>query len=194
MLRVGVIGPESTGKSTVCRELSERYGWCWVREYAREYVEALNRPYTYDDVLLIAHRQIDEVRNPFGTPSPITDKSSQSASPSDIVLYDTELIITKVWMEHVFGRVAPEVKQAIEQQPMDMYLILAPDIAAEPDPVRENLDKREYFFQWYIREVEQTGRPYAIIRGEGEIRTERCAEKIKSARRPLREESTAIRE
>ena len=97
-------------------------------------------------------------------------------------------------MEHVFGRVAPEVKQAIEQQPMDMYLILAPDIAAEPDPVRENLDKREYFFQWYIREVEQTGRPYAIIRGEGEIRTERCAEKIKSARRPLREESTAIRE
>ena len=163
MMRVGVIGPESTGKSTLCRQLSERYGYRWIKEYAREYVEALHRPYTYDDVLCIAHRQIDELQAPY---------------PEPIVLYDTELIITKVWMEHVFGQVAPEVEQAIRTQPMDLYLILTPDIAAEPDPVRENLDKREFFLDWYIREVQQTKQPYYLISGQGEARLQAAAEAI----------------
>lgn len=163
MMRVGVIGPESTGKSTLCRQLSERYGYRWIKEYAREYVEALQRPYTYDDVLCIARRQIDEL---------------QAAYPEPIVLYDTELIITKVWMEHVFGHVAPEVEQAIRTQPMDLYLILTPDIAAEPDPVRENLDKREFFLDWYIREVQQTKQPYYLISGQGEARLQAAAEAI----------------
>ena len=165
MIRVGIIGPESVGKSTVCRELSERYGWHWVREYAREYVEALSRPYSYDDVLRIAHRQISEL---------------QAAYDEPVVLYDTELIITKVWMQHVFGKVAPEVEQAIRDYPMDIYLILTPDIAAEPDSVRENLDKREYFLEWYIREVQQTKQPYYLVSGQGEERTTAAAEAIKA--------------
>ncbi|MBQ7531845.1 MAG: ATP-binding protein [Paludibacteraceae bacterium] len=163
MIRVGVIGPESTGKSTLCQQLSERYGYRWVREYAREYVEALQRPYTYDDVLYIAYRQVDEL---------------QAAYPEPVVLFDTELIITKVWMLHVYGKVAPEVERTIREQPMDLYLILTPDIAAEPDPVRENLDKREFFLEWYIREVQQTKRPYYLISGQGEARLQTAAEAI----------------
>lgn len=165
MVRVGVIGAESTGKSTLCKQLAEQYGYRWIKEYAREYVEKLDRPYTYDDVLRIAHRQIDEL---------------QATYDEAVVLYDTELIITKVWMEHVYGRVADEVTRAIQTQPMDLYLIPAPDITAEPDPVRENLDKREYFNEWYIREVKATGRPYSIIRGEGDERTRAAYEAIQT--------------
>ena len=163
MIRIGVIGPESTGKSTLCRQLAEQYGYRWVKEYAREYVEALSRPYTYDDVLCIARRQISEL---------------QAAYPEQVVLYDTELIITKVWMQHVFGKVAPEVEQAIREQPMDLYLILAPDIEAEPDPVRENLDKREFFHRWYIREVRLTKQPYCLISGQGDARLQAAIEAI----------------
>lgn len=156
MLRVGIIGAESTGKSTLCQQLSEQYGWLWIKEYARTYVENLRRPYTYDDVLHIARQQIAELGANYN---------------EQVILYDTELIITKVWMQHKYGKVAAEVEQAIREQPMDLYLILAPDIAAQPDPVRENLDRREYFFEWYIREVEQTKRPYCIIRGTGNARS-----------------------
>ena len=163
MIRIGVIGPESTGKSTLCRQLAEQYGYRWVKEYAREYVEALSRPYTYDDVLCIARRQISEL---------------QAAYPEHVVLYDTELIITKVWMQHVFGKVAPEVERAIQEQPMDVYLILTPDIAPEPDPVRENLDKREYFLEWYIREVQLTKQPYYLISGQGAARLQAATEAI----------------
>ena len=156
MLRVGIIGAESTGKSTLCQQLSEQYGWLWIKEYARTYVENLRRPYTYDDVLHIARQQIAELGTNYN---------------EQVILYDTELIITKVWMQHKYGKVAAEVEQAIREQPMDLYLILAPDIAAQPDPVRENLDRREYLFEWYIREVEQTKRPYYIIRGIGNARS-----------------------
>ena len=155
-MRVGVIGAESTGKSTLCKALSEQYGYRYIEEYARTYVENLRRPYTYDDVLHIARQQIAELGANYN---------------EQVILYDTELIITKVWMQHKYGKVAAEVEQAIREQPMDLYLILAPDIAAQPDPVRENLDRREYFFEWYIREVEQTKRPYCIIRGTGNARS-----------------------
>lgn len=155
MIRIGVIGPESVGKSTLCRQLSERYGYRWIKEYARTYVEQLSRPYTYDDVQSIAQRQISEIK---------------ASYPEKVVLYDTELIITKVWMEHVYGKVAEEVIEALRAYPMDKYLLLAPDLPAEPDPVRENLDKRQYFFEWYEREIQATGVPYTIIRGEGETR------------------------
>lgn len=165
MLKVGVIGAESTGKSTLCSRLSERYGYRWIKEYARTYVENLRRPYTYDDVLLIARQQIREL---------------QAAYDEPVVLFDTELIITKVWMQHVYGKVAEEVERALREQPMDLYLILTPDISAEPDPVRENLDRREYFFQWYIHEVKQTGRPYWLVCGQGEARTATAADAIRS--------------
>lgn len=162
MRRIGIIGPESVGKSTLCNTLSERCGYSWVAEYARGYVEALTRPYTYDDVCAIARRQIEELRQPLTFATRVGSK--------DVVLYDTELIITKVWMLHVFGKVAAEVEHYIQSQPMDLYLILMPDISAEPDPVRENLDKRDYFAQWYIREVERTRQPYYLISGQGEQR------------------------
>ena len=163
MVRIGIIGPESVGKSSLCRTLSERYGYRWIKEYAREFVEQLHRMYTSEDVLHIARQQIAELHTNF---------------PETVVLYDTELIITKVWMKHVFGKVAPEVEQAIQEQPMDMYILLTPDIPAEPDSVRENLDRREYFFEWYIREVKLTHRPYFIVSGEGEIRTYAANEAI----------------
>lgn len=155
MIRIGIIGPESSGKSTLCKVLHERYGYRWIKEYARTYVEQLSRPYTFDDVQRIAQRQISEIK---------------ASYPEKVVLYDTELIITKVWMEHVYGKVAEEVIEALRAYPMDKYLLLAPDLPAEPDPVRENLDKRPYFFEWYEREIQATGVPYTIIRGEGETR------------------------
>ena len=155
MIRIGIIGSESSGKSTLCKVLHERYGYRWIKEYARTYVEQLSRPYTYDDVQRIAQRQISEIK---------------ASYPEKVVLYDTELIITKVWMEHVYGKVAEEVIEALRAYPMDKYLLLAPDLPAEPDPVRENLDKRQYFFEWYEREIQATGVPYTVIRGEGETR------------------------
>ena len=167
MIRVGIIGPESTGKSTLCRQLSELYGYKWIKEYAREYVEALDRPYTRDDLDAIAAHLIHQVATTYDEP---------------VVLFDTELIIMKVWYVHKYGSVPDNVLRALRDYPMDMYLILTPDICAEPDPVRENLDKREYFLNWYIEEVKLTHRPYVLVSGQGSARTQAAAQAIESFR------------
>jgi nicotinamide riboside kinase len=54
-----IIGPESTGKSTLCLQLAEHYKTVWCPEFAREYLEKKGMDYTYDDLLTIAKRQIE---------------------------------------------------------------------------------------------------------------------------------------
>src|SRR6185312_14702126 len=57
--KIVVIGPESTGKSTLCEKLAEHYNTLWVPEYAREYLEKNGTEYSYDDLLIIAKGQIE---------------------------------------------------------------------------------------------------------------------------------------
>lgn len=152
MYRVGIIGPESTGKSTLATYLAHRYGGVLVSEYAREYMERLAPAYayTYEDVVAIAQQQVRELATP--------------RAESEVVFYDTELIITKVWFLHKYGKCPDFLLHAIEQYPMDVYLMCYPDMAWQPDPVRENPTIREYLFQWYEKEVQALGVPYYIIR------------------------------
>lgn len=150
MFRVGIIGPESTGKSTLAAYLAHRYEGVLVPEYAREYMKYLapSYGYTYDDVVAIAKQQL----------------SVLSSINSNLVVFDTELIITKVWFLHKFGRCPDFVEQALRDFPMDVYLLCYPDIPWLPDPVRENPDIREYLFDWYEREIQALNIPYYIIR------------------------------
>ena len=150
MYRIGIIGPESTGKSTLAEYLAHRYEGVLVPEYAREYMENLapSYGYTYDDVVAIAKQQL----------------SVLSSINSNLVVFDTELIITKVWFLHKFGQCPDFVEQALRDYPMDVYLLCYPDLPWLPDPVRENPDIREYLFDWYEREIQALNIPYYIIR------------------------------
>ena len=155
MLRIGIIGPESSGKSTLARQLADALGAFYVDEYAREYVEKLDRDYTYNDVVAIAKKQIEQLDADY---------------PSPIVLFDTELIITKVWFEHKYGTCPEFVDDYLSEHPLDFYLLCAPDLPFEPDPVRENPHIREELFARYLELVKQSAVPYSIITGTGEQR------------------------
>lgn len=148
-MRIGIIGPESTGKTTLARHLAGRCRGTWVPEYARTYVEQLDRPYTYADVETIARYQIEQLRADYGTAD---------------VFFDTELIITRVWFLHKYSTCPDWVDAAIRQYPMDHYLLLYPDIAWLDDPVRENGDIREELFEQYEEEILRTHVPYTIVR------------------------------
>ena len=166
MIRVGVIGAESTGKSTLCQALSCRCGYRWIKEYAREYVEKLDRPYTLSELDAIAHHLIEQLRSEYS---------------EEVVLFDTEMIIMKVWYEHLYGSAPDWVEQALRNHPMNLYLLMAPDLPAEQDPVRENLHQREYFSAWYEREIQRTGVPYAIITGQGDERIQAAEDIINNS-------------
>lgn len=157
--KIGIIGPESTGKSTLASYLAHRYGGVLVPEYAREYMEkrACASAYTYEDLVNIAKQQVQQLQN--NIHGGITE-----GYRSNVVFFDTELIITKVWFLHKFGKCPEFVEKALHDYPMDVYLLCYPDMEWEPDPVRENPNIREYLFDWYEREIQALGIPYYIIR------------------------------
>ena len=157
--KIGIIGPESTGKSTLASYLAHRYGGVLVPEYAREYMEkrACASAYTYEDVVNIAQQQVQQLQN-------CIHGGITEGYRSNVVFFDTELIITKVWFLHKFGKCPDFVEKALHDYPMDVYLLCYPDMEWEPDPVRENPDIREYLFDWYEREIQALDIPYYIIR------------------------------
>ncbi len=157
MFRVAIIGPESTGKSTLAAYLARRYNGLLIPEYARTYVEQLNRPYTYDDVVAIARYQIEEIESIFH------QRSSQYTN-SKAVFFDTDLIITKVWFEYKYGSCPDWLLKALHDYPMDVYLLTYPDIDWKPDPVRENPNIRLELFNRYKQEIQTLNIPYYIIK------------------------------
>src|SRR5437868_9108908 len=56
--KIVIIGPESTGKSTLCEQLAAHYNTLWCPEYAREYLLKNGTNYSFDDLLTIAKGQI----------------------------------------------------------------------------------------------------------------------------------------
>lgn len=156
MYKVGIIGPESTGKSALARYLSKRYGGVLVEEYARRYVEEKGTTeVSYEELCEIARRQIEEIK-------------AVSYQLSDISFFDTELIVTKVWFDYAFRRVPEWLNEAIKAYPMDVYLLTYPDIAWVPDPARSNGSDeiRKELFDRYEAEIQALDVPYYIIRHE----------------------------
>lgn len=155
--RVGIIGPESTGKSTLARYLAKRYKGVYEPEYAREFVEKKGTTeVSWDELCEIARHQIrsEEAR----------ERATEESEA--IIFYDTELIVTKVWFDYAFGRVPEWLDEAIHAYPMDVYLITYPDLPWVQDGARSNGSDaiRMELFERYEAEIQALGIPYYIIR------------------------------
>lgn len=159
--RIVVTGPESTGKSVLAKALSERLNGTWIPEYAREYVEKLGRAYDYDDVVRIAHYQINQ------------EREIATRMGSGFLIFDTWLIITKVWLDLVYGKCPVWITAHIRSSKIDLFLVCNTDLPWIPDPVRENGgEMRERLLQIYCDEIVAFGFKYEIVGGFGPERTE----------------------
>ncbi|MDA3910604.1 MAG: ATP-binding protein [Bacteroidales bacterium] len=152
MKRIVLTGPESTGKSWLAGRLARHYNGLWVPEFARFYVANLQRNYAKEDVIYIARKQVE------------LEQELVKCKPEYLFL-DTDLIITKVWLKHVYNEVPQFVDDAIRNLPRDLHLLCNYDLQWEYDPTRENPDKREFFFEWYRKELEYYGLDYRIVSG-----------------------------
>lgn len=157
--KIAVLGPESTGKSTLCEQLAIHFEEPWVPEYGRTYLEEHSADYQQSDLLVIAQgMQQLEIH--------------KGAQASRWLFCDTELIMMKVWYQVKYEAVHPWVLQELDKTPYDFYLLCFPDLPWEADPLRENPHMREELFQRYETELKHYGFPFAIIKGEGSERLE----------------------
>ena len=157
MKKIAIVGPESTGKTTLTARLAAHLGEPWVPEFARTYLEALNRPYQEEDLLAIARGQL-------------RSEEQAGALAGDYLLCDTNLLVIKVWMADKFGKVHPELEALWRPADYALHLLLYPDLPWEPDPMREDPDRLHELFRRYESLLEEAGVSFAIVQGTGDAR------------------------
>ncbi|MFO8129851.1 MAG: ATP-binding protein [Bacteroidales bacterium] len=165
--RIAITGPESTGKSDLARKLAEHYGTTWVREFARDYLEALERPYEEHDMLFIAKNQL------------LSEKKKMPQARK-FLFCDTEPIVIKIWSEVKYERCHPWILEKIKQHPYDLYLLCDVDLPWEEDPLREHPDKRKYLFRLYYNELNNRNLPFYIVSGSGDQRLKNAIKAIEN--------------
>ncbi|XZF13466.1 AAA family ATPase [Chitinophagaceae bacterium MMS25-I14] len=168
MKKIVVIGPESTGKSTLSAALAKELGTIWVPEYARGYLERLGRPYEERDLLQIAAGQLQS-----------EDLLVHGASR--FLVCDTDLYVVKVWSEHSYSRCHRNILEQIAVRPYDLYLLTYIDTKWEYDPLREHgeVAMRQYFYNQYRDIVAESGVPWADVRGNEQERLQIAMNAVK---------------
>ncbi len=159
--KIVVIGPESTGKSSLCEALAKHYETIWVKEFAREYLETNGTNYTFENLYDIALGQINEedeaMKMLFTT---------KAAKPSPLFI-DTDLYVIKVWSEFVFNKCDNRILTEITKREYDLYLLCDVDLPWVQDNLREYPDVkvRQKLFHYYKEEMTAQKTAWKIIKG-----------------------------
>ena len=164
MLKIIVTGPESSGKTTLCKALSKHYNLPFTKEFAREYLTDLGKNYLQEDLLKIATRQLEN--------------EQLIINNQQISLHDTDLITLKIWSDYKYGNCNNWILEQIEKQKVEnrFYLLCKPDLKWDYDPLRENPTNRNELLEIYKQELENLGHKFLIIKGED--RNEQAIESI----------------
>jgi NadR type nicotinamide-nucleotide adenylyltransferase len=178
--KIVVLGPESTGKSTLCEELAQYYNTVWCPEFAREYLLTHGKEYNYNDLLTIAKGQLaleDEL-----VQSLVISPGSGANTPFFV---DTNMYVMKVWCEFVFDNCHRFILDQIVERKYDLYLLCNTDLPWTPDELREypDLETRERLYNMYEDLMINQDVPWVDISGDHD---ERIAKAIKATNELLK--------
>ena len=169
--KIVVIGPESTGKSSICEGLAAHFHASWVPEYAREYLLRHGMDYHYEDLVTIAKGQLaleDEA------------VAAAMARGESLIFIDTDMYVMKVWGEFVFGRCDSWILDRINERRYDAYLLPRTDLPWVSDELREYPDllSREKLFHIYRDILINQSTPWAEVGGQGQQRLDAAIEAV----------------
>jgi nicotinamide riboside kinase len=159
-LTVVIVGPESSGKTTLARALAAHFDAPWVAEVAREHLSygaASGAGYDAAKLDQIARAQLDAEQH-------------ARATHQHLVILDTDLLVIDIWWRERFGKPPDWLVESLAStapEPRRRYLLCPPDLPWEADPLRENPDDRERLYDLYRRRLTELGASYQVISGAG---------------------------
>jgi len=174
VVKIAVVGPESTGKSSISEELAAYFDTIVVPEYAREYCKDLDRNYTLEDEVNIFYGQLA-----------LENKLIPEAR-NGLLICDTMILTVKIWCDHLFGFTPQEVLDAIARQHYDLYLLMDIDLPWQEDELRDFPDLREHFMAVWHQELRAVSANYVVVSGIGK-------ERVASAQNAIQEFLSARR-
>jgi len=157
MIKIVFTGPESTGKTTLSNVVGKHFSIKVVEEYARDFINQLDRPYVQEDLLMIAKGQMELEKIAVG-------------KTASFVICDTDLLTIKIWSEYKYGDCDPWILEQLEKRKPDIYFLCGIDVPWTFDPQREHPAQRTELFEIYKTELEKMEVPFLILEGGVEER------------------------
>lgn len=167
LIKIAIVGPESTGKSTISQQLALHYNTVWVPEYARGYCEKLVAQCTWEDEINMFRGQLE-----------LEERMAPLANR--LLICDTTFITVKIWSDHMFGRTPQEVLDKLPLHNYDLYLLMDIDLPWQEDPLREFPHMREHFLSVWHSELKALEANYSLISGSDEERFRNAVKEIDS--------------
>jgi len=153
LIKIAVVGPESTGKSTITQALARHFKTFWVPEYARYYCEALTAPCTLQDETNMFHGQV------------ALEKSVEVLVENGLLFCDTTFLTVKIWSDYQLGETPEIVLDTLKKHEYDFYILLKNDIPWEEDSLRDFKGMSDYFMEVWRRELESLNANYVEVGG-----------------------------
>ncbi|MBB5397855.1 AAA family ATPase [Mucilaginibacter sp. AK015] len=165
IIKIAVVGPESTGKSHMSAYLAKYYQTVWVPEYARGYCEKLTAPPTWQDEINMFYGQL-------------ALEAELLPQANKILICDTTFITVKIWSDQIFGQAPQQVINELPKHPYNLYLLLDIDLPWQDDPLRDFPHLREHFMQVWHTELQALNARYVVISGTGDNRYQNAVDAI----------------
>jgi nicotinamide riboside kinase len=181
---ITIVGPESSGKTTLARELAARIGCCWLPEHARVFLSYLDHPYTFRDLETLAVIQYNLIQRFIREKSGLPDGMIQSLLKhmmskqagltiedlaamlrpvaSGVVIIDGGMLTLQQWAAIKYGETIEVVENALQADLTTCYILARARKAWEPDPLREAPDylDRVWIFNRYLQALQRSGSFY----------------------------------
>jgi len=170
LIKVVLFGPESTGKTTLSKQLAEHYNTEWVPEYAREYLQdkwdSEQKTCEPHDLLPIAYGQMR-----------LENELAKKANK--VLICDTDLLETKVYSEAYYDSTCdPLIEKYALQNTYDLYFLTYIDTPWVADDLRDKPDEREQMFAHFKEALEKSNRKFIKLRGDKASRLSKAVEHI----------------
>jgi HTH-type transcriptional repressor of NAD biosynthesis genes len=162
LVKVVLFGPESTGKTTLSKQLARHYNTVWTPEFAREYLQKKcnneRKTCEISDLVPIA---IGQMR--------LENKLAKRADK--LLICDTDLLETKVYSEEYYGGFVDEkLNKASEENQYDLYLLTYVDTPWEEDDLRDRPGRRLEMFTAFENALKKNQKNYILLKGDKETR------------------------
>jgi NadR type nicotinamide-nucleotide adenylyltransferase len=177
IIKIVIIGPESTGKSTLCKSLAEHYNTLWCPEFARSFLLEHGKTYSYNNLLEIAKGQI-ALEETYIEEMQLRLNESDKASP--LLFIDTNMYVMKVWCEFVFNQCHQWIIDQIVERKYSFYLLCNTDLPWVKDELREypDLKTRMHLYHIYKDLLINQEVPWKEISGNNDERLHRAIDHI----------------
>lgn len=154
LIKIAIVGPESTGKSTISKSLAQHYQTVWVPEYARFYCASLQNTCTLQDELNMFFGQL------------ALEDAMETIAKNNLLICDTTFLTVKVWCDYQLGNTPQIVLEKLKTHHYDFYLIMDIDLPWQPDPLRDFKDMGEHFMQVWHTELQALNAKYKVVSGK----------------------------